>query len=154
MGKGKIEQLLFYPFSSYLRKNLNMHYVASQQKDSLSLKLSPAPWLVCKFSFSKLFIFLAYTNALAVVLHLSGFNKHLGFGESLFDSVIFNNGAAISAFACVYLSTNAFKSANRAVQVLLILISLVFGAISGSVIISIIQGTDLTSLMDGRNNLI
>jgi len=144
MYKGKIEQSLF-----------PMHYTAvSKHTDSLSVKLSPAPWLICKFTFPKLLIFLVYTNVLAIVLYLSGFNKYVEFGKNLSDSIIFSNSVAISAFVCVYLSTNTFKSVQRVVQVLLILISLVFGAISGSIIVSLIRGTDLTLLLGEQNNLI
>jgi len=133
-----------------------MHYTADSKKhtDSLSVRLSPAPWLVCKFSFSKLFILLVYTNGIAVVSYFSGLNIYVEFGKSLSDIIIFNNSVALSAFACVYLSTNTFKSVTRVVQVLLILISLVFGVIIGSIIVSIIQGTDLALLLAGRNNLI
>ncbi len=126
----------------------------SKHNDTLSLKLSPAPWLVCKFTFSKLFIFLVYTNALAIFLYSSGFNKYIGFGTSLSDSIIFCNSVAMSAFVCIYLSTNTFKSVTRTVQILLILSSLVLGAISGSIIVSVIKGMDLTLLLDEHSNLL
>jgi sensor histidine kinase YesM len=144
MSKGKIELFL-----------INMRYTAdSQHTDSLSVKLSPAPWLVCKFSFFKLFIFLVYTNGIAVVSYFSGLNKYVEFGKSLSDSIIFSNSAALSAFACVYLSTNTFKSVTRLVQVLLILVSLVFGSILGSIILAIMHGTALSLLLGGQNDLI
>ena len=87
-------------------------------------------------------------------MYFSGFNKYIALGKNLSDSIIFSNSIAISAFVCIYLSTNTFKSVTRVVQVLLILISLVFGAISGSIIVSLIRGTDLTLLLGEQNNLI
>lgn len=130
-----------------------MQAVAAKQKDPLSVKLSPAPWLVCKFSFFKLFIFLAYTNAIAAVSYFSGFNTYVEFGKTLADVLLFNNIVAGFAFACVYVLTNTFKSVTRVVQVLLILISLVLGAIIGSIVVSMIRGNDLMPLLSGRNNL-
>lgn len=126
----------------------------SKHNDSLSLKLSPVPWLVCKCTFSKLVLILAYTNACAIILYASGFNKYIGFGTTLADSFLFCNGIAIPAFVYIYISTNTFKSVTRITQVLLIFSSVALGAISGSMMILLIKGMSLTLLLGEQRTLI
>lgn len=125
----------------------------SKQNESLKLKLAPAPWLVCKITFSKLVIFFVYANALATVSYYFGFNKYFGLENSLSDSIIFCNSISMPAFACIYFSTNTFKSVTRLVQVLLIISSLVCGAILGGAIVSVVKGKGL-ALLFGKHGFV
>lgn len=92
--------------------------------------------MIGKLSFRKLFYTLVFNTIIAVFLTV------IKFGGSFIVNLIFSHCIGFSIFICIHSNFYIFKPARLVSQIIIIVISIITGAFSGTVIGSIANGID------------